>query len=391
MTTLALTITDAGRAAIVNATNTGAGPVVLSQIALGSATYAAPSTSQTALVAEVKRISTFGADVVADDIIHITITDTSPDIYTLGEFGIYTDTGALFAVYSQTTPILEKGEQQLVLLSADILLTSVPPGSVTIGGAEFMLPPATTARQGVVELATVEEVQAGTDAARVVTPAGLASRTATEERHGLVELATATEVQAGTDTGRAVTPAGLSARFATTDRRGLVELATSGEAAALADSTRALTAAALEAALGELFAGSIAYFASSSAPAGWLKANGTTVSRTTYARLFSRIGTTFGAGDGSTTFDLPDLRGEFVRGLDDGRGVDAGRALGSAQADDLKSHAHSLGYQSGTPGGGAFGVPTVYATPNKTDGVVFSTGGTETRPRNIALLACIKY
>lgn len=208
MSALALTITAAGLAAAVNAANTGLGPIVISQIALGSSTYT-PAASQTTLAAEIKRITTFGADVVADNILHVTITDTSADTYTLGEIGLYTDTGVLFAVYSQATPILEKGAEQLVLLSADILLTSVPPGSVTIGNAEFMLPPATTTRQGIVELATATEVAAGTDAERAITPAALLGRTASTERTGLVELATGAEALAGTDTARAVTPAAM--------------------------------------------------------------------------------------------------------------------------------------------------------------------------------------
>lgn len=93
-------------------------------------------------------------------------------------------------------------------------------------------------------------------------------------------------------------------------------------------------------------AGAVMPFAQSSAPTGWLKCNGAAVSRTTYATLFAAIGTTYGAGDGSTTFNLPDLRGEFVRGLDDGRGIDAARALGSAQADANKSHSHTGSAQS---------------------------------------------
>lgn len=85
----------------------------------------------------------------------------------------------------------------------------------------------------------------------------------------------------------------------------------------------------------------IAGFPLASAPIGWLKANGAAVSRTAYADLFARIGTTFGAGDGSTTFNLPDYRGEFLRGFDDGRGLDSGRTLNSVQAPMLLTHNHS--------------------------------------------------
>lgn len=133
-------------------------------------------------------------------------------------------------------------------------------------------------------------------------------------------------------------------------------------------------------------AGTVSHFAASAAPAGWLKANGATVSRATYAALFSAIGTTYGAGDGSTTFAVPDLRGEFVRSLDDGRGVDSGRGIGTAQTDDFKSHTHYNGISETGSGGGRGGYGSyVYST------TVAATGGTETRPRNVAMLACIKY
>lgn len=88
-------------------------------------------------------------------------------------------------------------------------------------------------------------------------------------------------------------------------------------------------------------AGLVAHFARSTAPAGWLKANGAAISRSAYAELFAALGTTYGAGDGFTTFNLPDLRGEFIRGWDDGRGVDGGRALGSWQDSNNKSHTHT--------------------------------------------------
>lgn len=168
----------------------------------------------------------------------------------------------------------------------------------------------------------------------------------------------------------------------------------------------AVTMAKLAAALQEMLlpTGAVQYFANSTAPTGWLKANGAAVSRTTYATLFAAIGTTYGVGDNSTTFNLPDLRGEFVRGFDDGRGVDSGRAMGSNQAAAFASHTHSVtdpghvhsestnnGTGGGQGGGGANTGTTGTTTGSATTGItIANTGGTETRPRNIALLACIK-
>lgn len=77
--------------------------------------------------------------------------------------------------------------------------------------------------------------------------------------------------------------------------------------------------------------GTVSAFAMPTAPEGWLVCDGSAISRTDYADLFATIGTVWGAGDEISTFNLPDLRGEFVRGFDDGRGVDAGRVFGSAQ------------------------------------------------------------
>lgn len=144
-------------------------------------------------------------------------------------------------------------------------------------------------------------------------------------------------------------------------------------------------------------AGTVAFFAANSTPPGWLKANGATVSRTAYAALFLAIGTTYGAGDGATTFNLPDCRGEFLRGLDDGRGVDSARGIGTAQTDAFQGHKHeglrTTYYNSGIPGGGN---PTS-STPGTTSGAEqAAANGTprtadETRPRNIAMLACIKF
>lgn len=158
-------------------------------------------------------------------------------------------------------------------------------------------------------------------------------------------------------------------------------------------------------------AGAVNYFAMSSAPSGYIKANGATISRTTYASLFAAIGTTFGAGDGSTTFAVPDLRGEFLRGWDDARGIDASRSLGSFQDQAYLSHSHGItdpGHNhswsayNGSPGGNfgtnyvaglnAFVGYTAYSVNSSVTGITINAaGGAETRPRNVALLACIKY
>lgn len=157
-------------------------------------------------------------------------------------------------------------------------------------------------------------------------------------------------------------------------------------------------------------AGTVVAFAGATAPTGWLVCNGAAVSRTTYAALFAAIGTTHGAGDGSTTFNLPDLRGEFIRGLDGGRGVDTGRTLGSAQGSQNLSHTHTAttdtagAHTHTTPEGfvgtGSFGPAATgsqgLASVSSSAGghshtvTVSSAGGAEARPRNIALLYIIR-
>ena len=138
-------------------------------------------------------------------------------------------------------------------------------------------------------------------------------------------------------------------------------------------------------------AGSIIYVAKNTAPTGYLKANGAAVSRTIYSALFAAIGTTFGVGDGATTFNLPELRGEFIRGWDDGRSVESGRVFGSAQADETKAHVHTMNmFQSSQSFTAGLSSGVLYSTGGLAAGTS-SVRGAETRPRNVALLACIKY
>lgn len=167
-------------------------------------------------------------------------------------------------------------------------------------------------------------------------------------------------------------------------------------------------------------AGMCAFFAMSSPPPGWLKANGAAISRTTYAPLFGKIGATFGGGNGSTTFNVPDLRGEFMRAWDDGRGLDGGRGFGDVQGGQNLIHSHGASAFVSDPGHahitsipikpngtgagpyamldgfsgitGTQGIATDVRGTGITVGVsIANDGGGEARPRNVSLLACIKY
>lgn len=140
-------------------------------------------------------------------------------------------------------------------------------------------------------------------------------------------------------------------------------------------------------------AGAICFVCQSSAPTGWIKANGAAVSRTTYSGLFSAIGTTFGVGDGSTTFNVPDMRGYFPRGWVDNGSVDSGRAFGSTQADAFASHTHTVTAVTYTGYDDVIDTVSNYASTDASQKTFNSgsTGGTETRPKNVALLACIKF
>jgi len=139
--------------------------------------------------------------------------------------------------------------------------------------------------------------------------------------------------------------------------------------------------------------GAVLPFAMSTAPSGWLECNGLAVSRTLYASLFAAIGTTYGAGDSSTTFNLPDLRGEFIRGWDNGRGADtSGRVFGSAQVASGLGHIGTLG--SVLAPSVADTDPSTTYNFNGTNGGSQGSSTTFTRyrfrPRNVAMLYCIK-
>ena len=140
--------------------------------------------------------------------------------------------------------------------------------------------------------------------------------------------------------------------------------------------------------------GSVFCMATTTVPSGYLECDGSDVSRSTYSGLFTAIGTTWGNGDGSTTFTLPDLRGEFIRGWSNGRtGVDETRTFASAQGDQVEQHLHTFTRTGGgavQSGGGASGTQTVTQNTGAYPLTANIVDDNETRPRNIAMMYIIK-
>jgi microcystin-dependent protein len=185
--------------------------------------------------------------------------------------------------------------------------------------------------------------------------------------------------------------------------------------------------------------GAVFCIAVATVPSGYLECDGAAVSRTTYAALFAVIGVNYGAGNGSSTFNIPDLRGEFVRGYDHGRGVDSGRSINNPQGSQnaqhnhsatttgsVGNHRHNYAFAQGSNGGvgnnfGGSGITSVSQsggrlaeleqsggndgqdlrgytaeTNDTTPSLSVSTtianqGGNESRPRNIAMMYVIKF
>jgi microcystin-dependent protein len=147
----------------------------------------------------------------------------------------------------------------------------------------------------------------------------------------------------------------------------------------------------------------------SNVPSGWLYCNGSAVSRTTYAALFAAIGTAWGSGDGSTTFNLPYTQGLFLRGQNDSSGNDpdastrtaiqsggnTGDAVGSLETSAFQSHSHSAsftGYANGSPTED-FATATQQNTPPTVSvpvSVAAAGTSTETRPINVNVCYIIK-
>ena len=134
-------------------------------------------------------------------------------------------------------------------------------------------------------------------------------------------------------------------------------------------------------------------YAASGCPAGWLNADGTAIFRTENPTLFAAIGTTWGGGNGSSTFNLPDFRGYFLRGFNGGSGRDPGHNFASVQTDSVGPHQHAVPMTTGTAGSGTtntFAYPMTGGSPSVATVGQDPTSAGETRPRNVAVWYCIK-
>lgn len=167
--------------------------------------------------------------------------------------------------------------------------------------------------------------------------------------------------------------------------------------------------------------GAVLPFAANSVPAGWLAANGAELLKTTYATLLATIGTNYGetngaGGAGTTHFRVPDLRGYFVRGAGTNSDTTASGTFGVKQADSFESHTHTgtaasagahththtdnykLGNANQQTGSGSWTGSNGDRTLNTGSAgahthtlTINATGDTENRPKNIAMLYCIKF
>jgi len=260
MSALKLVMTTTGLGRFTSAQAGDDIDLTIARVGLTDAEFVA-APSLTALPGEFRRLSTVSGSVEAQNIVHMTVTDDAEITYSVRGFGLFLTDGTLFAAYSQTTRIAEKSIGSMLALAIDIAFPAAGVDQITFGSTNFLNPPASTERKGVVELATLEEANAS-DPVRVTTGAivkamiadalaavgqaldGIMSRTVygsglvkgggdlTANRTFTVDGATAADVRSGTRTDVAVTPAALrgagTATFTENGRRvspdGFVEI-----------------------------------------------------------------------------------------------------------------------------------------------------------------------
>jgi hypothetical protein len=202
---LILQLTEAGAAAVQG--ESGSDQMVISQLGLTATPFDAAPTI-TALPGEFKRLPVTSGVAAAPNIAHVTVYDTSADVWTATGFGLFASDGTLIATYSQADPVLFKASLAFALLAFDIRFAGDFGASIDFGNAIFTWPPATETTRGVAKLATQDRVNAaddaGDDAETIVTPKTLRARLASI-LSAIVDLGTAISAVAS----RSITGGGL--------------------------------------------------------------------------------------------------------------------------------------------------------------------------------------
>jgi hypothetical protein len=386
-------LTTAGRAALVAAAHDGTAARTVVSVGL-TATAFVFDAAMAVLPAEIKRVTTISGGAAAADTIHLGVRDDSSDAYTVKGFGLYLDNGVLLGTYSQADPIIIKAAQSIMLLAIDarVLDGSVDISTLIFGDTNFLNPPATENVQGVVELATDDEVGTGVDDARAVTPKKLKNK--------LINLILAHEMEAD--------PHPQYVRCLTSG----VALPTANEGVIWHDDYNSLMRwqvfnqnGANYTGYASIYVGRVELDAQPTARAGKVKTGFSNLNKVTRASLWNWAlhnglvvplgswtqGMNAYADNGDGTFRGPDLRAETLRLYDDGRGVDVGRAFLDWQAGQMPWHTHAYTrFASTQPQSGEDTWCWTGTFGDQTGGAGGTSNGSENRMRNAAQLGTIQ-
>lgn len=236
MTKLTITITRAGLERFTAAQLDDDLDLGISSVGLTDADFVVAPTVD-ALPGEFRRVATISGDQVGDNIVHMTIRDDDPVGYTARGFGLFLADGTLFGVYGQAELLFEKSPAATLLAAIDIAFPAGDVGELVFGNTDFLNPPATSERKGVVELATRAEGLTGTDPLRVPSVDVVAAMLAQRVPIGVVLMWSGTDatVPAGWAIcdGREVDRSDGAGRIATLDLRDRVAVGAGGARAPL--------------------------------------------------------------------------------------------------------------------------------------------------------------
>lgn len=174
MTALRFVLTDAGRAAMIDAGSGGTAPIIIAKAGVTASVVVAAPTLEV-LPGEIKRIDAVAGLAVSPDTLHLTIRDSSTDAYSVRAIALYLADDTLFAVYAQPDPIVQKADVTAFFIAADMVFEDGDAELIEFGDTNFLNPPATETVQGVAYLATIAEALAGAVADKIMTPAAMAA------------------------------------------------------------------------------------------------------------------------------------------------------------------------------------------------------------------------